>query len=242
MGRNGRPTSSRKARRAARRPPPRVVARRVFAGSAGRGQGRRHRGQRAAEQVRPAYLPGVHPGGPRDRLDHHAFQRALVQFPRQQPGQEDCSAGVARANRIRQQPAPLRLGSGPDGCADLREHRVRPGQGERARGPASRPGRWPRAAGRRAPRSPPRSAAGAVRRRGTRPPPASLPAPPGAAAPAISSILTRRPDVSDTASDVRTKSLSSTYALCPRLPTRPQFRETLRPRAGHGPDLLSNAA
>jgi len=98
--------------------------------------------------VRPAYLPGVHPGGPRDGLDHHAFQRALVQFSRQQPGQEGLLGRGGPGEQDAQQPAPLSLGSGPDGRADLREHRVRPGQGEglAARVPVRAAGRGQQAA------------------------------------------------------------------------------------------------
>ena len=103
-----------------------------------------------------------------------------------------------------------------------RQRRVRPGQGEGLAAPAPRAGAaGRRAAGRRAPRSPPRSAlAQFTREKRDR----------------HRNLFRRRPaqqrgdlvdlgpaaeTSSDTASDVRTKSLSSTYVLCPRLPTPP---------------------
>ena len=139
----------------------------VKTGGAGRRQGRlRDRGQGAAEQQGPAHLAGVHPGGPRDRLDHHAFQCALVQFAGQQPGQEGLLGQGGPGEQGAEQPAPLSLGPGSGGGPDRREHGVGLGQGQRplarvraarvrgtrsARARAARPGRGsgPGAPGRR---------------------------------------------------------------------------------------------
>jgi len=105
----------------------------IVTGSTGGGQGcLRHGGQRTAEQVRPAHLAGVHPGGPRDGLDHHAFQRALVQFAGEQPGQEGLLGRPRPGEHGPEQPPPLGLGPGTDGSPDGREHGIGLGQGQRA--------------------------------------------------------------------------------------------------------------
>ena len=114
-----------------------LVSRARPVGGAGCGQGRlRDRGQRTAEQEGPADLSGGHPGGPRHSLDHHAFQRTLVQFASQQPGQERLLGRGRAGEQGAQQPAPLGLGPLTGGGPYRRKHGVGLGQGQRPGGRA----------------------------------------------------------------------------------------------------------
>jgi len=45
---------------------------------------------------RPAHLRGRQRGGPGDRLDHEALERALAQLSHQQPGQQSATRLVGR--------------------------------------------------------------------------------------------------------------------------------------------------
>src|SRR5215472_15174607 len=83
-----------------------------------------HSGQGSAQQVRPPDLAGRYPGGAGDRLDHHPFQRALVQFPRDQPGEEVALGRGGPAEQTGQQAPARRLGAGPGDRAHLGERGV----------------------------------------------------------------------------------------------------------------------
>ena len=78
IGRSGRPTRRPNDRSAADAAPGDAAAGRAAAATAGRDP-----------PSRCARLTsGRHPGGAGDRLDHHPFERALVQFPGDQPDEE----------------------------------------------------------------------------------------------------------------------------------------------------------
>jgi len=80
-----------------------------------------------------AHLLGRDPGGAGHGLGHHAFQGALVQFPRQQADQELPLVVAGPAEQARQQPSALRLRARPGDLADHLEHGIGLGHRERAR-------------------------------------------------------------------------------------------------------------
>jgi hypothetical protein len=88
--------------------------------------------------VRPPDLAGRHPGGAGDRLDHHPFERALVQFPGDQPDEEVAFTRGGPAEEISQQAPARRLGSCPGHGAHLGEGGVYLGDGEGGRRLAGR--------------------------------------------------------------------------------------------------------
>jgi len=83
--------------------------------------------------VRPPHLAGRHPGGARDRLDHHPFERTLMQLASDQPDEEVTFAGGGPAEEAGQQPLARRLGPGPGHRAHLREHGVHLAHGQGGR-------------------------------------------------------------------------------------------------------------
>ena len=87
-------------------------------------RGRRHRPELAREHHRPPDLGDGEARGPRDRLHHHALERALAQLAEEEPDEEPL-LGLGRAPEQRRELLAARsLRAGPGDARDPRRGRV----------------------------------------------------------------------------------------------------------------------
>ena len=192
MGRTGRPTSSRTAASASS-PPARAVAATV--------------GQAARQHERAAQHRGGDAGRGRDRVEHHALERALAQLAGEQPDEEGLLLGRGRA----EQPGQQRPRAAPRTRRRTwrRARRAR----RRRRAPAARAPRRARSGSRTAGASPRRPGPAGSPRRATRSPARPRRGRRRRAGRRWPRALAVRARVAPTAAEVATTSASSTPAI-----------------------------
>ena len=191
--------------RVARRRPPASRASAAPAAAAGSRTARARPRLRSAPPARPRASPPANIAARRtvgrgqlrrlrDRVEHHAFERALPQLADDQPREEVLLVGAARGRRARRA-ARARAAAEPLPLVRAQALERRVDFGERQRLAACRRRRRPRPGARR---SRGRACPGASRPRGTRPRSRSRPARAGGAASASAATFARRPEVAAT--------------------------------------------
>jgi hypothetical protein len=97
-------------------------------------RGLRHGRDRPGEHRRPPHVRRGDVGRFRDRVEHHALERALPQLARHQPAQEPLLVGGRRGEQVVHAPASLARRPGAGQLRDGGEHAVHLADGERRRG------------------------------------------------------------------------------------------------------------
>ena len=177
-----------------------------FRALADRGGG--HRPDLAREHDRPPDLSGGKVRGFRDRLHHHARERALAQLAEDEPDEEPLLRPRSRARRALRSRRAARPASRARRCPRS-STRLRPPRG--ARSWAAAP---PASGAREAPPSRRRSSPAAGRPRGRRPRSAPPPATPAPSAAASRDTFASRDDVAATSADASAISFRSTAPSC----------------------------